>query len=226
MRSPYRVTSDEALQALRKWTRKHVLFQGDLRLCKHCRHKIEMKTVSISCHIEEFFECAGDGRVTELEIPYCPQCEPEPEDGCIHFPIDAEHAKRFQVVKGEHQKAVHAESMIGCQDWPGACSHTPKCEPQSEGARVINDMLRRAEVRSPKALAADEEILIVCLRTTRPAYVPGAKARIAGCGCEVWMAPSTQEIMAHGVSYTRVICMEHAEERVRNAQAEAEKTSS
>lgn len=223
MKSPVKMTSEQSLEELRRWTWENVIPEGDKRLCKHCRSEIKVKEVIISAHVAEFARCAGDGRTITLGIPYCPQCEPEPENGCIHLPIDAGYAKHFQVVKGEHQKAVHPESVINCQDWPGACSHTPKCQPQNEGARIVNDMLKRAQVCSTEALAADEEVIIICMRTTSPTYVRGAKARIAGCGCEVWMAPSTQKIMDQGASYNRVLCVEHAEERVKKAQEEAEK---
>lgn len=220
MKTPEKMTRKQALKALEDWTMANCFAAKGRQFCKHCATEIKFKRANISIHLEEFAACVGRGQVSTLDIPFCPQCEPEPGDGCIHFPIDVEKAQRIDLVKLRGQKAPHPESVINCTDWPDGCSHSPKCVPVNEAARIVTELLRNAEVKSTQELEAEKELQIVCMRTTTPAYVRGAKVRIAGCGHEVWMAPSTQKIMEEGASYDRVICTDCMEERIKKMEEE------
>jgi len=72
---------------------ERVEFEADLlaaiRLCAKCGAPPKLTLVYLSLHISEFESCAGPGRVWEVFLPWCPQCEPEPEQyGCVHMPAD------------------------------------------------------------------------------------------------------------------------------------------
>jgi hypothetical protein len=57
--------------------------------CEKCGGGLKTRLTFISIHSLEFGDaCAGEGRVLNLMIPYCPRCEVAPEEyGCIHARI-------------------------------------------------------------------------------------------------------------------------------------------
>lgn len=103
MKTPTKVTTEEALRQLREYMKDNTLeteIGGNGRpsypgaWCIHCGTLIVKKDVHISIHALEFGDaCAGWGEVKMLAIPFCPQCEPEPEDGCIHMPYSGSRGK-------------------------------------------------------------------------------------------------------------------------------------
>lgn len=113
-----------------------------------------------------------------------------------------------------HKGKISPQSLINCPDWPKACSHTPPCVPRNDDDKFLSEFLRFVEIQTEEEIVAQKDALIVCQRSDIPTLVEGAKVRKAGCGCMVWMAKSTQRIMDQGVSYERVVCVEHFKERI------------
>lgn len=63
----------------------------DEATCKQCgKPATGTKLVHLSVHASEFEQCGGPGKVWNVTIPWCPDCEQEPEErGCIHMPYVA-----------------------------------------------------------------------------------------------------------------------------------------
>ena len=55
--------------------------------CKKCGSLIQQTTLYVSIHHKLFPSCAGSGEVQQVNYPYCPKCEGEPETvrGCVHI---------------------------------------------------------------------------------------------------------------------------------------------
>jgi len=55
--------------------------------CKKCGAKVQQTACYVSVHEEVFGDtCAGSGKVQKLPLPYCPECEGEPQNTttCVH----------------------------------------------------------------------------------------------------------------------------------------------
>ena len=87
MQTPVRMTPDEANMVKDRWVREQVKegLNGE-PTCKQCGGGIKAITAAISVHFTEFDQtCAGGGDVRHFPVPFCPKCEPIPDDsGCIH----------------------------------------------------------------------------------------------------------------------------------------------
>jgi len=91
---------NEALISIRNFLLEKTLGAEGGIVCVKCGARILYKSAVLSLHAIEFGDgCAGWGQVMEMDIPYCPTCEPEPElSGCIHreYPSYVEsHAERL-----------------------------------------------------------------------------------------------------------------------------------
>jgi len=54
--------------------------------CRKCGTKIEQVNCAISIHSKLFTACTGEGKVENVPLPYCPECEgiPKKTSTCIH----------------------------------------------------------------------------------------------------------------------------------------------
>lgn len=57
-----------------------------IHLCRKCEMPIQFVNAYVSLHYSPFQDvCAGEGKVIQAPIPYCPKCEKPPADsGCLH----------------------------------------------------------------------------------------------------------------------------------------------
>jgi hypothetical protein len=97
MRAPKRITQWQFGRIVFEWLKAHTreIVQGDNDYryeCLNCGSRIMSHTVFFSIHDAAFHDlCAGPGDVVRLGIPYCPKCEPKPdESGCIHIDFESE----------------------------------------------------------------------------------------------------------------------------------------
>lgn len=69
-----------------KWIADNCRTDGEFQVCVKCGSKVEIISAYMSVHDLRFGDlCAGSGRVMRLVIPFCPNCEPAPnESGCLH----------------------------------------------------------------------------------------------------------------------------------------------
>jgi hypothetical protein len=57
---------------------------GDNMNCVHCGTRIKWEVARVSTHFAAE-ECIGTGKISQVDIPYCPQCEERPNGlGCFH----------------------------------------------------------------------------------------------------------------------------------------------
>jgi hypothetical protein len=86
MQTPSKISLAEFAQARMAWIRENALTLGNRQLCRTCNTSIELSKAYISLHESTFDDmCAGSGKVAILAIPFCPKCEPHPEErGCVH----------------------------------------------------------------------------------------------------------------------------------------------
>lgn len=61
--------------------------ESDEVRCRWCWTKTEFKVCYVSIHTTAFDNCSGSGRVKQIPIPYCPNCETEPtqDRSCVHL---------------------------------------------------------------------------------------------------------------------------------------------
>jgi hypothetical protein len=81
MQAPHKQNAEVFEREIAAWIER-----GD---CPYCHRELFFALVYVSIHSTEFDDtCAGQGRCIPYTIPYCPTCEPSPEDkGCIHMPL-------------------------------------------------------------------------------------------------------------------------------------------
>ncbi|OHA48815.1 MAG: hypothetical protein A2806_03920 [Candidatus Terrybacteria bacterium RIFCSPHIGHO2_01_FULL_48_17] len=59
---------------------------GEVFVCKNCGAEVQEVHAYISLHTTLFSNCAGSGKVKQVGIPYCPNCELTPNNrGCVHL---------------------------------------------------------------------------------------------------------------------------------------------
>lgn len=73
----------------------YVMRDGEYR-CRKCGTLIDYAVGNISVHDKWAPVCAGPGRVLNVPLPYCRQCEGLPSEvrGCVHIETSAESAWR------------------------------------------------------------------------------------------------------------------------------------
>jgi hypothetical protein len=89
LKTPERQSLLQVMNEINRFKRGCVA-NGDSLECGTCGTPISEKLAYLSIHSIDIFPdmCAGAGKVLNAMIPYCPKCEPEPEErGCIHMPM-------------------------------------------------------------------------------------------------------------------------------------------
>src|SRR5262249_2058395 len=100
MNAPQRLDPDAFGEAVQHWidtqgrrvtAKERAFVRGRgvkyVYLCNSCSNILEWRKCFISLHASEFPNCTGPGPVDRVPLPYCPQCEPQPENqGCVHMP--------------------------------------------------------------------------------------------------------------------------------------------
>lgn len=86
MKTPEKHTPEQFNAEIARWIRT-------VGVCRACGGRLESVTVTASVHSSEFGDiCAGHGEVVEVQVPFCPHCEPEPKQStCIHRPLLRHH---------------------------------------------------------------------------------------------------------------------------------------
>lgn len=81
MDAPEKIRAIDFLLEREKWIHDHL----DNGCCRHCGSTIEFVQAFISVH-DVRFECAGNGKVVRVALPYCPFCEDSvpKTTGCFH----------------------------------------------------------------------------------------------------------------------------------------------
>lgn len=84
MNAPQKQKPDDFLRAYLE-ERKKFHFKDKTLRCISCDTEIKEMVAYVSIHFAEFPDCAGDGAVIRMRLPYCPQCEEWPSfEGCLH----------------------------------------------------------------------------------------------------------------------------------------------
>lgn len=94
MQTPKELSPRDWNKSLREFYSKEVERMGVGFQHKSCHAPIAFVNAYVSIHFIGF-KCAGNGRVTRIEVPYCPRCEQMPElYGCFHVAYDSEPLAR------------------------------------------------------------------------------------------------------------------------------------
>jgi hypothetical protein len=87
MQTPYHVSLDRFVAEKALFLTTACLAYGDETVhCLRCGSRIKWEEAFISTHCAAE-ECIGTGKISQIDIPYCPQCEEIPYTrGCFHPP--------------------------------------------------------------------------------------------------------------------------------------------
>jgi hypothetical protein len=97
MNAPSRLTPLQLDKALSEHIERYYVIHDYEYRCRKCGSRIDYITGRISVHDGLFPDCARpSGRVLDVPLPFCPQCEGPPSEvsGCVHMPTFAATSRR------------------------------------------------------------------------------------------------------------------------------------
>jgi len=90
MQTPSKLTLNspqELVEIVEGCVRENYTLRSEGYVCNSCSAQIEWVLADVLLHTQLFPDCSEGGRVHQIHIPYCPNCELAPSDrGCIHLP--------------------------------------------------------------------------------------------------------------------------------------------
>jgi hypothetical protein len=85
MQTPRKISLKAFAERRDAWIAEHCVTDGEFQNCRTCGGRVEILGAYMSLHDPRFPGCVGRGKVLRLVVPFCPKCEPRPdESGCIH----------------------------------------------------------------------------------------------------------------------------------------------
>ncbi len=87
MKTPHFISYKEWRSRVTKFFSRNAFLvsEEDKYYCAHCNSLLRGLHTYISEHDSMWSTCAGSGQVRRILVPYCPNCESEPEEhGCLH----------------------------------------------------------------------------------------------------------------------------------------------
>jgi hypothetical protein len=85
MQTPRRISLTEFGAERQRWIDSYCVTDGEFQRCRLCTGLVEILGVYFSIHNADFDECTGAGKVVRLAVPFCPRCEPRPDEcSCLH----------------------------------------------------------------------------------------------------------------------------------------------
>jgi hypothetical protein len=87
VKTPSKVSLNEFVAAFRDYFHKNVVGSH----CTMCGRQVDFVPAYISKHDSRFdtptqFRCSGNGKVEIVAIPFCRNCETQPDEyGCVHL---------------------------------------------------------------------------------------------------------------------------------------------
>ena len=123
MKTPNKMTLTEYRIAQGEFNK--TLWEGPGGLLRHipCGTVIRTRTAYISVHNSPFPDspCSGSGRCVPVDIPYCTQCELEPDQyGCLHSlpqPVAALPGSRAAQISPIPFQLLEPLASIPCSRW-------------------------------------------------------------------------------------------------------------
>ena len=84
MQTPHHASVDSFLADEALFLATACLVFGENMNCAQCGTRVKWEVVGVSTHFAAE-ECIGTGKISQVDIPYCPQCEERPNVlGCFH----------------------------------------------------------------------------------------------------------------------------------------------